>query len=928
MAGTTRLADSWQNGARNVTGLAWDEDRAEVTLQPRPFQFAEATKNVRPEISDRRGAGRDRYGNWYWISKDGRQIRVYSAGSNETTNFWPTGEQPAAPNPEAGMFVDRDRKPDPVALSFGGLAVTDDHYLVVGVLKGESNPAGILVFDLHARGGPMHYNWPDTVEFTPFDMAPAPGGGVWILDREQARYWRLDANFQVVNHANEENRLLTSAQLDDFQPTNPAPGDPPRSSTERRFPAGLWLNASGKVFAWDPISIEALPDRTVLILDRGPQGANFSTILRYHFGDPQPQVISLEDATGGLTLGDKRQPKLVAHDLAFLAHYTELDGSEVNDRLFVTSSVGDQTFIFRLDRAAVTGEVKLVFLPEHYYPMRLFGGKALVAADNQVYYDFGESWAPLMEQRRPRYVVEATLCSHQGLQGFDGREPDCVWHRLLLDACIPQDCQVEVWSRTANELADLGIAPWQEEPPLLYHRPGGSELPFAGGTLPKADETWELLFQNAQGRYLQLKLRLSGNGRATPRLRALRVYYPRFSYLTHYLPAIYREEPQSAWFLDRFLANVEGIYTSIEDRIASVQTLLDPISAPTEALDWLAHWFGLALDPAWDDAKKRLLIQHAMIFFQYRGTIRGIKMALRLALDDCADPQIFDLSSEDERIRVIERFRTRQTAGVFVGDATDPGGLIASTGMWKPADGARALHQRYKNYLVNNGLAASDTFPIYPPSVGSAGWEGFARETLGFVPSAQPSDKPLWQQFLHRRYQSIEALNRAYGLEGAYRLTSFTDASLFPDLPDDLAALQDWYQFERYVLPMYRTAHRFTVLIPTPTLERLSESQIETAIRERRELAKRIVDLEKPAHTTFEVKFYWALFRIGEARLGTDTLIDKGSRDSRFMSPMILNEGHLSEAYLAPGHPQNIKDRKDRRVLGRVGWINAHRPSS
>ena len=39
-----------------------------------------------------------------------------------------------------------------------------------------------------------------------------------------------------------------------------------------------------------------------------------------------------------------------------------------------------------------------------------------------------------------------------------------------------------------------------------------------------------------------------------------------------------------------------------------------------------------------------------------------------------------------------------------------------------------------------------------------------------------------------------------------------------------------------------------------------------------------IVDIEKPAHTDFEVKPYWALFQVGTARLWFDTVIGEGSR--------------------------------------------------
>ena len=124
----------------------------------------------------------------------------------------------------------------------------------------------------------------------------------------------------------------------------------------------------------------------------------------------------------------------------------------------------------------------------------------------------------------------------------------------MLDACIPPEAEVMVWSRAANDQRELALAEWQPEP-QPYLRGNGSELPFAPRSSKeiKGLGTWELLFQNARGRFLQLQIRLAGNGRTTPRLRALRAYYPRFSYLNHYLPAVYREDGESAWFLDRFL---------------------------------------------------------------------------------------------------------------------------------------------------------------------------------------------------------------------------------------------------------------------------------------------------------------------------------------------------------------------------------------
>jgi hypothetical protein len=219
------------------------------------------------------------------------------------------------------------------------------------------------------------------------------------------------------------------------------------------------------------------------------------------------------------------------------------------------------------------------------------------------------------------------------------------------------------------------------------------------------------------------------------------------------------------------------------------------------------------------------------------------------------------------------------------------------------------LHELYRTAL---NLPASEMFPIGDPGgERSAGWQQFARTTLGFVPGGAVGPgslfkQNLWQDFLARRYQRIAALNAAYRSDWP----SFATVPMPDTLPADFAPLQDWYQFEGVVIAMHRTAHRFTVLVPMP--KRDVTSAVEHA--RRRELAKRIADLEKPAHTIFDVKFYWAMFLVGQARLGEDTLLDTGSRAPQLMSPMVLGQGYLSETFIAPSHPQDVADRQ---IVGR-----------
>ncbi|HSK65239.1 MAG TPA: hypothetical protein VK893_15400, partial [Pyrinomonadaceae bacterium] len=190
-SGKKSLNEVWQLlplDGETGSGLSWNEERNELTLEPRLFKFTAAPKDTFPTLENRRGAGRDRFGNWYWIDETSLRLRVRSRGSGEATDFWPLPQSCLCPKQSSlGDFapIEEDQPATPLTLS--GLAITEDHYLVVGVIE----PAGLLIFDLHTGGEPRQIFWPKTVPFAPFDMAPRPAGGVFVLDRTNRTYWAL-----------------------------------------------------------------------------------------------------------------------------------------------------------------------------------------------------------------------------------------------------------------------------------------------------------------------------------------------------------------------------------------------------------------------------------------------------------------------------------------------------------------------------------------------------------------------------------------------------------------------------------------------------------------------------------------------------------------------------------------------------------------
>lgn len=890
----TVLAQEWASAPPHRSQLDWDPERQELTLKPRLFMFRPPPKDNPPRPEDRRGAGRDRYGNWYWIDASRGQVLVTSAGSGGTTVFWPVAQAPAVPD-RTGSFQRLDpapARPDPI---YSGLAVTADHYLVVGIIT-PSQSGGLLVFDLHAGGGPQTLAWPAGVSFVPFDISPRPGGGVWILDRLNKRLWGLDRRLNPTGPA------PAPAGPDAFQPLG---GGTPHSSAPLPYPPGFSLPVSSPVEASDPIAVETLPDDSALILDRVPDGC-FSSVGLYRRGQLVGQPVSFAVSAGLVETPDGDPFCLHGHDLAFVGEHVTADGEAQLDRIYVAAADGNQAIAFNISlgpASPLAEDDQLILVPlKDYFPMRLYAGGGLVAAGDQAYYDFSNGknapvrWVPLVAQPRPRYSELGTLDTMLqagdaagGRPAFDGRIPDCTWHRLDLDGCIPPGTAVQIWSRAANTQAELAQSQWRPEP-QPYLRRDGSELPYLARVKPKPGEgTWELLLQQARGRYLQVRLQLSGNGRSSPRLRALRAYYPRFSYLEHYLPATYRQDPLSADFLDRFLANFEGFYTAIEDRIAAVQVLFDLRTVPPEALEWLASFYGIVFDPAWNTAQQYLLVKYAMQFFQYRGTIPGLQMVLYLALnaipDEAVVASVFNSGDPEKAldlcgVRIVERFRTRQAPAVVFGDPSSVGTTLGG-GQAKVA--------------------------FRPP----ANWQ-LAPGEVGYLPSLNLSGldpdvvQSAWQDFLLRRYRQVNVLNRAHG---SYWNT-FSRVPMPGYLPFVGSLTRDWYLFENVVLAMHRTAHRFTVMLPASR-----DLEADSPEHQRRlDLVRRIVELEKPAHTIFDVRFYWAMFRIGEARLGLDTLVDLGGRNPALMPGMILGQGHLSEGALAPGHPQDVKNRS---VLGR-----------
>jgi phage tail-like protein len=304
---------------------------------------------------------------------------------------------------------------------------------------------------------------------------------------------------------------------------------------------------------------------------------------------------------------------------------------------------------------------------------------------------------PLHRLSLPSTATRATV----PVEAIDGGARAMIWHRLYLEAVLPPGCGLRVWLAAADTRAALDDLSDEAFHPHDFGRlpglPGdiargvwldqASELAFHDGFLdcPRVPDRVGLftclierpghVVRALQGRFLAMRLELFGDGQAGPQIAALRAYGPRFSYRDRYLPELYRETADAtaagpasgADFLDRLLALFESVLTPLEDQVAASWRLTAPDAVPAEALDWLAGWIGLSLEPGLQEHQRRRMIRRATALCRQRGTLAGLAGMLDIVTDD---------GVRRGDLVIVEQFRLRRTLATILGadlaDEDDP----------------------------------------------------------------------------------------------------------------------------------------------------------------------------------------------------------------------------------------------------------------
>jgi phage tail-like protein len=221
---------------------------------------------------------------------------------------------------------------------------------------------------------------------------------------------------------------------------------------------------------------------------------------------------------------------------------------------------------------------------------------------------------------------------------IDSGIPRCRWHRLRLEADVPDGAGIEVAMATSAESAPLpqglNSPPWN-----VFN--AGVPHPEDWQILPKG--ATDGLVQQPAGRYLFLRLRLTGDGRVTPVIRRLHLDFPR-STSADYLPYVFREDAASSDFTERFLSLFDADLEDIDTVTRRFSALLNAEHVPEDVLKWIAGFMGLVLDPQWDVACKRRVLKAAPDLFRRRGTRAGLGEAVHVVFGET--PAIREFGAE------------------------------------------------------------------------------------------------------------------------------------------------------------------------------------------------------------------------------------------------------------------------------------------
>lgn len=425
---------------------------------------------------------------------------------------------------------------------------------------------------------------------TPANVAVTDGGEVWLAPRGRSRLHHFDPCecrfIEAPCSPHVESASGIAAAAGHLFVCDPAQQRVLVMVLPELVVSGIWQAP----MAWEPIGVVVDGGLRVYVVDpRNGMVHHFGWSGRYHANTPgvgASRFIAI-DKNGTLYTAGLMQAYRIGDDGVVTA---------------VTEPADDLELTFPAPPFEVAGDGR----------MRL--GPWCVPPTN-AWYDLDGHPAAAPTPPAQRYEKSGTAI----VGPLDSLIDECTWHRVVLQGALPDGCTIALDTHTAQvplSAAEVTALPEQAWATRL------TCTGFDGGQ-------WDPLVRSLGGRYLWIRLRLTGTGSSTPRLDQALIEFPRIS-LRRYLPAVYGAEATSADFTDRLLAIFDRSLRDSEAAIDDLPALLDPHATPH--LDWLASWIGLRPDHRLPESLQRDIVANAGHILDLRGTVAGLHKLLLIAL--------------------------------------------------------------------------------------------------------------------------------------------------------------------------------------------------------------------------------------------------------------------------------------------------------
>ncbi|HHN65358.1 MAG TPA: hypothetical protein ENK09_08375, partial [Nitrospirae bacterium] len=194
---------------------------------------------------------------------------------------------------------------------------------------------------------------------------------------------------------------------------------------------------------------------------------------------------------------------------------------------------------------------------------------------------------------------------------IDSHKAGNAWHRFRIDGTFPEGARVKFYYYISDSREDNPDGNW-------------IDALSSDASAQGRDKREGLFISKNKGRYLWFRIVLSGTKDRAPRVNSLSLFFPRYAYMDM-LPALFREDPAGAEFLERFLSIFESFFYETDHEIAHLSRYMDALGAPQEFLDWLGRWLSMNLYEVLTNEQKRSLLIKLPELYRMRGTRRGIE---------------------------------------------------------------------------------------------------------------------------------------------------------------------------------------------------------------------------------------------------------------------------------------------------------------